>query len=424
MDPGWTEWINVFFRFAHVVAGIMWIGNSLLFTWMELNLIPAEKSRDAEKKNDPDLLGSLDMLHGGGVFHLEKRQLRREAMPEKLHWFKWQSYTTWMTGFVLLAALFYSNGSTLVDATRTELTGGGAVLLSLAGIIGGWFVYDAIWRSPLKQTPAIGIGLSLIFLAGASILYGQYFNGRALYLQIGAMMGTCMSANVFFHIISNQHKFMRTLDEGKPHNLELGKRAKMRSMHNHYMTFPVIFLMLSAHFPRLYASAWNVPILLVIVLALMGVKHWMNSRYHFRQWLAALVGTVVIASVLVGLLLHVPAKISSTTAGSDPAMEAGLAVLNARGCAACHMPGTGQIAPALDGLFGKTRELADGSAVIADEKYIRESILQPHVKIVKGYAPAMPSYAGIISDAELADVISYLRASVGPVVSDRIKGFF
>lgn len=411
MDSGWADWVNVFFRFAHVVAGIMWIGNSLLFTWMELNLIPAEESRDAEKKIDPDLLGSLDMLHGGGVFHLEKRLLRREAMPEKLHWFKWQSYTTWMTGFVLLSALFYSNGTTLVDATRTELSGVGAVLLSLAGIIGGWLTYDAIWRSPLKQKPAIGIGLSLIFLAGAAILYGQFFNGRALYLQIGAMMGTCMSANVFFHIISNQHKFMRTLDEGKPHDLELGKRAKMRSMHNHYMTFPVIFLMLSAHFPRLYASAWNVPILLVITLALMGVKHWMNSRYHFRAWLAALVGTVVIASVLVGLLLHLPAKASTTAAGSDPAMEAGLAVLNARGCAACHMQGTGQIAPALNGLFGKTRELADGSAVIADENYIRESILQPHAKIVKGYAPAMPSYAGILSDAELADVISYLRAS-------------
>lgn len=411
MDSGWTEWINVFFRFAHVVAGIMWIGNSLLFTWMELNLIQPGKAKDKEESNDPDLLGSLDMLHGGGVFHLEKRLLRREAMPEKLHWFKWQSYTTWMTGFVLLSALFYSNGTSLVDATRTEMTGGGAVLLSLAGIIGGWLIYDAIWRSPLRKTPAVSIGLSVMMWIGASILYGQFFNGRALYLQIGAMMGTCMSANVFFHIISNQHKFMRTLHEGKPHDLELGKRAKMRSMHNHYMTFPVIFLMLSAHFPRLYAAAWNVPILIVVVIALMGVKHWMNSRYHFRPWLAALFGTVVTASVMVGLLLHLPAKASAAADASDPAAAAGLAVLNARGCAACHMLGTGQIAPALDGLFGKTRELADGSAVIADEKYIRESILQPHAKIVKGYAPAMPSYAGIISDAELADVIDYLRAS-------------
>ncbi len=403
MDSGWTEWINVLFRFTHVVAGIMWIGNSLLFTWMELNLVKPEKSRD------PDLLGELDMLHGGGVFHLEKRLMHADAIPERLHWFKWQSYTTWITGFVLLVALFYTNGSTLVDATRSTLSPSSAVWLSLAGVIGGWIVYDLIWRSPLKKMSVIGLVVSLVFLCGAAVAYGTVFNGRALYLQIGAMMGTCMSANVFFHIISNQHRFMRSLKAGQPHDLELGKRAKARSLHNHYMTFPVIFLMLSAHFPRLHAAERNVPILIVVILTLMLVKHLMNTRYHFKAWLAAIIGAVIAAALGIGLLLQ-----PSASAAENPDIAAGKALFETQGCAACHMQGSAQIAPSVHGLYGTMQELTDGSRVKVDDDYIRRSILEPQAQIAKGYAAAMPSYAGRLDEAAIARITTYLKSLSPP----------
>ena len=408
MDSVWIEWINVLFRFAHVVAGIMWIGNSLLFTWMELNLIKPEKDRD------PDLLGELDMLHGGGVFHLEKRVMHADSIPERLHWFKWQSYTTWLTGFILMGALFHSNGNSLLDATKTQMSGGAAAALSLGGLLAGWLVYDAIWRSPIKKRPWIGLFLSLACLFGFAVFFGNIFNGRALYLQIGAMMGTCMSANVFFHIISNQHKFMRSLRAGQAHDLELGKRAKMRSLHNHYMTFPVIFLMLSAHFPRLHAADWKVPILAVVILALMSVKHLMNTRYHFKQWLAAIFGVVLLAAALIGVFLRQTSAASQTGIVADPAVAAGKMVFDTQTCAACHMQGSAQIAPSLDGVYGSMQTLADGTRVLADEGYLRRSILEPQAQLVKGYAPAMPPFAGRINDKDLSDLIAYLKSLRGP----------
>lgn len=400
MDSSWTEWINVVFRFAHVVAGIMWIGNSLLFTWMELNLI---KPRD---EKDPDLLGTLDMLHGGGVFHLEKRLMRADAIPSPLHWFKWQSYTTWITGFVLLGALFLSNGNSLLDPAKSDLGPGTAAALSLAGIFGGWLVYDALWRSPLRKHPVAGLAISLGFIAAAAAAYGSIFNGRALFLQIGAMMGTCMSANVFFHIITNQHRFMRALRAGQAHDPEYGKRAKARSLHNHYMTFPVVFLMLSAHFPRLYSTPWNVPVLLTVIAALMAVKHLMNTRYHFRGWLASIFAVVTAASLLIAFFLQQ----SPASTPPDPGVATGKKVFETMACATCHMQGGGAIAPALEGLHGSTVELADGSSVVADDAYLRRSILEPQAEVVKGYAPAMPSYAGRMSDQEMNDLLAWLKS--------------
>ena len=412
MDIAWTEWINVLFRFAHVVAGIMWIGNSLLFTWMELNLIQPRRDPKTGQPDDPDLLGTMDMLHGGGVFHLEKRAMHAHSIPERLHWFKWQSYTTWMTGFVLLAALFWTNGTTLLDPTKTSLSPAAAVWCSVAGLVGGWLVYDGIWRSPLGRRPVIGVIVSLLALASAAWFYGQIFNGRALFLQIGAMMGTFMSANVFVHIMGNQHKFMRSLQRGEPYDPKFGKAAKSRSLHNHYMTFPVLFLMLSAHFPGLYAADWNVPILLITIVALMAVKFLMNSRYWFKAWLFWIIGTVALAAHFIGIFLHLPAPavLISNAAPPDPAVLAGKTLFQMQGCAACHMQGSSQIGPTLYGIYGKQQELTDGTSALVDDAYLRHSILEPAAQVVKGYAPAMPAFAGRLDDAQISDLVAYIRS--------------
>ena len=405
MESGWADWAGILLRFAHVLAAIMWIGNSLLFTWMELNLIAPRE----DDENDPDLLGKMDMLHGGGVFHLQKRVLHGDAIPERLHWFKWQSYTTWITGFLLLGLLFHSNGMTLLDATRSDLSAHGATALSLGGLVVGWLFYDLLWRSPLKKFPAAGVVVSLLGLFAAAWFLGTHFNGRALFLQIGAMMGTCMSANVFVHIMGNQHKFMRALREGKPHDMSLGKAAKMRSLHNHYMTFPVLFLMLSAHFPKLYATETKVAVLIVCVLALMAVKHLMNMRYHFKGWLVSIFGVVAGASAVIAFLLKPEPAMAMTDLKDDPA-AAGRLVFERQGCNACHLDSMSQIAPGLHGVAGSMQTLADGSLILADDAYLRRSILEPQAQVVKGYAPAMPPYAGRLSDEELDLLVAYLKS--------------
>jgi uncharacterized membrane protein len=413
MESEIAGWISVVFRFVHVLAAIMWIGNSLLFTWMELNLIaPAKDQYDDGKAPNP-LLGHLDMLHGGGVFHLQKRIIDPQAIPVPLHWFMWQSYTTWITGMVLLISVFYLHGgSALLDATKTTLSGHAAIALSVAGILGGWLVYDTLWRTKLKEHRAIAIPLTLGFILASAFYYNGHFNGRAVYLQIGAMMGSFMSANVFFHIIRNQKKFMASLKAGLPHDPNYGKQAKLRSLHNHYMTFPVLFMMLSAHFPQLTSAAHNVPILAVILIGLMTVKHLMNLRSRFRHWLVSIFATFILSCVLIGVLLATPEKGRSAAVTG----QAGAQLFIRQGCAACHQSGSSQLAPNLQGILGRTQELADGSKVIADEAYLRTSILKPQLQVVKGYPPAMPSYAHLTEEqiGQLVDYLGSLKSSPDP----------
>lgn len=402
MESEIAGWLSVVFRFIHVIAAIMWIGNSLLFTWMEINLIAPQP--DEEKRGK---LGHLDMLHGGGVFHLEKRLIDPVKIPVPLHWFMWQSYTTWISGVLLLVSVFYIHGgAALLNADSQHLQGMGAIGLSVAGILGWWVVYDVIWRSKLKEFPKIAIPLTLILLMGAAYLFNQWFNGRALYLQIGAMLGSSMSANVFIHIIRNQKKFMASLAEGKAHDMKYGKAAKTRSLHNHYITFPVLFMMLSAHFPQVTSAGQKVPILAVIILALMCVKHLMNSRTRFRYWAVSIVGTFVMACFLIGGLLAVP---SETAAISDPVVEAGAKLFVSQGCAACHQEGSAQLGPSLQGIFGTEEELVDGSMVLVDEGYLRESIRNPQSKVVKGFAAAMPPYAHL-SEEDVDELVAYLKS--------------
>lgn len=404
MEAILAEWTAILLRFVHVLAAIMWIGNSLLFTWMELRIIPRRDDRD-----DPDLLGHIDLLHGGGVFHLEKRLIRPDAIPSPLHWFKWQSYTTWITGFLLLVTVFYRDGLTLADATKTDLSGPACAGLSLAGLIGGWLFYDLLWRSPVGKNTVAGVVVSFLGLAAATWAYGLVFNGRALYLQIGAMMATCMTANVFFHIMGNQHRFMRALESGQPHDPAFGKRAKSRSLQNHYITFPVLFLMLSAHFPQLNSATWNVPILLVFVPALVAIKWLMNSRLWFKGWLASIFATVIAASALIGFLLHLPAP-GEKDIPTDPLVAEGARLFQANTCATCHLAGASPIAPSLAGIYGHEQTLADGRTIVVDDAYLRRSILEPQTEVVAGYAPAMPPFAGRLTDPELDALVAYVRS--------------
>lgn len=399
MSPELIDFFNIVFRYTHVVAAIMWIGNSLLFTWMEINLL--------KRDNEDDLIGYLDMLHGGGVFHLQKRKLQPGNIPQPLHWFYWQSYTTWLSGFALLVTYFFTRADTLIlDPAKTDLPAYAGILISLGGIFGGWLLFDLYWRSPLKNyLTAGGIVWFALVVSYAAVL-DTVFNARAVYLQVGMTLGSFMTANVFFHIIPNQRKMMKALEAGQEHSLSVGKAAKFRSLANHYITFPVIFMMLSAHFPILYGSDQNVLILSLIVAALIIIKLMMNQRNSFKPWLAVLIGTFAATTASIAAIL-------STTNSSAPQLSpnavAGKAAFSQLGCVACHQGANVSIAPNLSGIFGGSRQLVDGTEVIVDDAYLRESILAPNAKIAQGYAPAMPIYGAMVTEKQVKQLIAYIK---------------
>lgn len=420
MESEIAGWISVGARFVHVLAAIMWIGNSLLFTWMEINLLQPKSNEGGEGKGNP-VLGYLDMLHGGGVFHLQKRVLDPKAIPVPLHWFMWQSYTTWISGAVLLVSVFYIHGGTaLLDATKSSITGGMAIAMSAGGIVIGWLVYDSLWRSKLKDHPLVAIPVSLALLLGAAWFFDQFFNGRTVYLQIGAMMGTFMSANVFFHIIRNQKKYMAALESGQPHNPDYGKAAKTRSLHNHYMTYPVLFTMLSAHFPQLTSVAWSVPILAVLVVTLMYGKYLLNSRIHNPNWLVSLFGSLLLAGIVIAVMIAWPEDraarpVKMATANGeiveaviDPNVKAGARLFVSQTCATCHQGGS-QLGPSLNGIYGQTAILADNTRVVRNDAYLRTSILYPQEHIVKGYPAAMPSFA-YLKPEQVDQLVAYIKS--------------
>ncbi len=408
MSPEVVDFLNVIFRYVHVVAAVMWIGNSLLFTWMEINFV-----KDPEKGEDS--LGEMNMLHAGGVYFLEKRVLDPDNIPPKLHVFKWQSYTTWISGFILLIAVFYSRpGTLLLDPSKSSMAGWQATLISLASLVLAWVTYDLILRSPLRKKPQLVMAVGLLLLAGYALWIDGFFSNRFVYLQVGAMLGTIMSANVRFVIIPNQKKIMENLKAGRPHDLEIGRQAKLRSLTNHYVTFPVIFFMLSSHFPSLYGDSYYLAIAAVIAACLVIIKLMMNLYNQFSEWAFVIFATLVLGSFTVLGIKHLPGGGAGGSDGpalaADHPVELGKTLFTKNGCNACHQPTDSTIAPSLYGIYGGERPLVSGETVVADEAYLKESILHSRAKIVEGYAASMPGYESVFSEEEVSHLIAYLQS--------------
>lgn len=410
MSPELIEFFNVVFRFTHIVAAIMWIGNSLLFTWMEINFI-----KDPSK-NAKGAIGHMNMLHAGGVYFLEKRVIDPNDIPDRLHVFKWQSYMTWISGAVLLILTFYTRpGTLMLDPSKSDMAGWMATVISIVSLILAWVVYDLIWHSPLKKKPAAAAAVLTVSLFAYAYWIDGFFNGRFVLLQLGAMIGTTMSANVRFVIIPNQKKIMKALLEGKPHDLEAGHQAKMRSLTNHYVTFPVIFLMISAHFPSIYGEHYYLPIVFVISACLVFIKYMMNIYNEFSDWLYASIAAFVVGVGAVMLIMILPHKSPELAAGELPTVLSenaisGKELFGTKGCVACHQPVSSSIAPTLVGIYGTERKLASGETVVADEAYLRESIVQARAQVTQGYAPSMPGYEGVFTEDELTQLVAYIKS--------------
>ncbi|MBC2774154.1 urate hydroxylase PuuD [Rhizobium sp. AQ_MP] len=287
------EWLNFAVRWLHVVTAIAWIGSSFYFIALDLGLV--------KRPGLPaGAYGEEWQVHGGGFYHIQKYLVAPASMPEHLTWFKWESYATWLSGFALLCVVYYGGADLfLIDRTVLDIEPWQAICLSLASLAVGWILYDLLCKSPLgKNTWGLMVFLYLVLIAMAWG-YTQIFTGRAAFLHLGAFTATIMSANVFFIIIPNQKIVVADLIAGRTPDPKYGVIAKQRSLHNNYLTLPVIFFMLSNHYPLAFATEFNWVIAALVFLMGVTIRHWFNTT-HARKgkptwtWLVTVLIFIVI----------------------------------------------------------------------------------------------------------------------------------
>ncbi|PDT43419.1 MULTISPECIES: urate hydroxylase PuuD [Sinorhizobium] len=287
------DWLTFAVRWLHVITGIAWIGSSFYFVALDLGL-----------RQRPDLpagaYGEEWQVHGGGFYHIQKYLVAPENMPEHLIWFKWESYVTWLSGFGMLALVYYAGADLyLIDPSVLDVSKPTAIAISLASLAFGWLAYDTICRSPLGNDNTRLMALLYFILVAVAWGYTQLFTGRAAYLHLGAFTATIMSANVFFIIIPNQKKVVADLIAGRTPDPALGKQAKQRSTHNNYLTLPVLFLMLSNHYPLAFGTEYSWIIASLVFLMGVTIRHWFNTQ-HARKgaptwtWLVTVLLFIVI----------------------------------------------------------------------------------------------------------------------------------
>ncbi|WP_407333862.1 urate hydroxylase PuuD [Enterovibrio sp. 27052020O] len=293
MDPYITEWLNIAVRWMHMITGVAWIGASFYFVWLENNL---------NRQNPRDgLSGDLWAIHGGGIYHLEKYKLAPDKMPETLHWFKWEAYFTWITGMTLLFIVFYANADIYLVKPGSEFSASTTVMIGIASLVAGWFVYDFLCDSALGKKPMLlGVALfvGLVFAAWALSLV---FSGRGAYIHVGAIIGTIMVGNVFRVIMPGQRALVKAIEEQRAPDPSLPAKALLRSRHNNYLTLPVLFIMISNHFPSTYGHEFNWAVLAGVSLLSVLVRHYFNTRHASQKYAwtlpAAALGMICLAYV-------------------------------------------------------------------------------------------------------------------------------
>jgi uncharacterized membrane protein len=327
------ELLDLAARWIHVIAGIMWVGNSLLFNWLDRNLRPP-----SGRTGGP--IGEIWLLHSGGFYYVEKTSLAGQSLPSPLHWFKWQAYTTWLSGMALLVVVYYLGGrAVLADSGIAPLDHRTAVLVGIGAIAVGWALYEAMQRAVAPRAPRVAALVWMLGLASVAIALTRLLGGRAAFLHVGAMLGTIMAANVFFTIVPSQRELVASVAEGRGATRAVSDRAKRVSTHNNYFTFPVIVLMISNHFPAVYGhrNSWLLLLLLIVIGA--SVRHVLNIRFTFPAWKPALATTLVAgAAALFAVLRLTGARDGAVVnaAAPGPVTFAEARHVIDRRCTVCH----------------------------------------------------------------------------------------
>ncbi|NHF72754.1 urate hydroxylase PuuD [Paracoccus xiamenensis] len=267
------DWLGFAVRWVHVITAIAWIGSSFYFVALDLGLRKAPHL-------PPGAHGEEWQVHGGGFYHIQKYLVAPENMPEHLIWFKWESYSTWLSGAALLMIVYWVGGELfLIDPAKADLALWQGILISAGSLSIGWLVYDRLCKSPLGEHPTVLMLLLFALLVAMGYAYNQIFTGRAVLLHLGAFTATIMTANVFFIIMPNQRIVVKDLQEGRKPDPKYGKIAKLRSTHNNYLTLPVVFLMLSNHYPLAFATEYNWLIAALIFLMGVTIRHFFNTMH-------------------------------------------------------------------------------------------------------------------------------------------------
>ena len=321
------EWLNLAVRWVHVIAGIMWIGASFYFIFLENNLNRTEGLRD-------ELAGNLWAIHGGGFYYVEKYKVAPKEIPKHLHWFKYEAYFTWLSGFSLMFIVYYADAKAfMIDPTVAALSTPQALAIGIGSMVLGWVIYDAMSRSRLVLRQDLFALVGVVVLGVITFILSHLLSGRAAYIHVGALLGTIMAGNVFFTIIPSQKALVRAAKTGQPLDATLGKKAGQRSLHNNYITLPVVFIMLSNHFPSTFGHSGNWLILMVIMVASAGIKHYWNllERGIKRTWVLVI---SILALVVLSMAIS-PAFEESLDVTIPVSFEEANAVIQAR-CVQCH----------------------------------------------------------------------------------------
>ena len=331
MEAYIVDWLNLLVRWLHLVTGIAWIGASFYFVMLDNSLSPPKKPEDAKR----GVFGELWAVHGGGFYNSQKYLTgpKGEPLSENLHWSKWEAYSTWLSGMGLLAIIYwYGASSYLIDPGVRALTPPVAVAISIAFIAGGWFVYDGLCRVLAGHENALaGAMLALVMVAAWALFH--VFGARAAFVHVGAMIGTMMVANVFFHIIPGQKRMVADIRAGREPDPTPGIIGKQRSVHNTYFTLPVLFVMISNHYPMTYSHPYGWLVLGVIMLAGVLIRQFFVLRHKGRTlWLLPALSVLLLTGVAVVLA---PLPVAKSAASTSVTFAQLKTVIDAR-CVACH----------------------------------------------------------------------------------------
>jgi uncharacterized membrane protein len=381
-----SDWLDLGLRWLHVIAAMAWIGTSFYFVLLDQSLRPPKDPED----RDAGVGGELWEVHGGGFYQVQKYVVAPPRLPDHVAWFKWEAYATWLSGFGLLLVLYYLEASSALVRPGDDLEPWLAVAISLALLVAGWVAYDVLNR--LVSDARVAWTVLFVLVALAAWASAELFSPRAAWLQVGSMIGTVMAANVFFHIIPAHWELIRAKEAGREPDPRPAIQAKQRSVHNNYLTLPVLLTMLAGHFPFAYGAdhAW------VVLVVLMAIGAWARLFYNFRHrgtthwWMP-----VAAAVAFVALAVWVERADDGAAIPSDAAtLDRGKAVFATAGCGGCHTLGDA----GTSGTVGPSLDEAEPSADLAADR-------------VRNGLGAMPAFAGRLTPEEIDAVAAYVASA-------------
>ena len=387
IDPYLRDWLDLGLRMLHVIAAIAWIGTSFYFVLLDQSLRSPKRAEDSEA----GVGGELWEVHGGGFYHVQKYRVAPGELPEHLAWFKWEAYTTWLSGFGLLVVLYYLDAhSTLIDPTVADLTSGEAITISVGLLVLAWVVYDLLCRAFGSRELLLAWCL-IVLTALAAWGTSELFAARAAALQVGAMLGTIMAANVFFSIIPAHWELIRAKEAGREPDPAPALAAKQRSVHNNYLTLPVLLTMLAGHFSFVYTTGHAWLVLVALMLLGAGIRLFFNLRHAGRtHWWMPAVGAVAVVALAIAI------KPDNESPPAVSGVAAGRSVFLSAGCSGCHTladaGATGRVGPNLD-------------AAKPSAKLVRDR--------VENGLGVMPSFGAKLTATQIQAVAAYVAASAG-----------